>query len=143
MELERYEKWEPVEGITTPVYCAFVNEDYDGLTVTLIFSVMLDGLNKDLRIHFGRVPAYTVHEEFVHPWNTYVSEPAPTLEAGRWENYNFPLLIVKNSVWLRSFSEIQLFHDPDCIHYNLVTLDQTVDVLCNGIPKVSWIDPIG
>jgi len=142
MELERYEKWEPVEGITTPVYCAFINEDYDRLTVTLIFSDILDGLDKDLRIHLGRVPAYTVHEEFVHPWNTYTTEPAPKLE-GRWDNYNFPLLIVKNSVWLRSFSEIQLFHYPDSIHYQFVTLDQTVDVLCNNLPEASWIEALG
>lgn len=141
MELERYEKWEPVEGITTPVYCAFVNEDYEGLSVTLIFSDILDGLDTDLRIHFGRVPAYTVHEEFVHPWNAYVAEPAPLFTEGRWEHYTFPLRIVKNSVWLRSFSEIQLFPFPDSIHYRFVTLSQTVDILCDTVPEASWVKP--
>jgi hypothetical protein len=142
MELEHYEKWEPVEGIMTPASRAWIRDDYEGLTVTLIFSKIIDGLDKELEIWFGRVPAYTVHEEFVHPWNTYGSEPAPKLDKGQWDNYNFPLRVVKNSVWLRSFSEIQLIHYPDSIHYNFVTLDQTVDVLCNEEPEVSWIDPL-
>ncbi len=123
------------------MYCAFINENYDGLTVTLIFSDILDGLDKDLRIHLGRVPAYTVYEKSVHPWNAYTTEPAPTLE-GRWDNFNFSLLIVKNSVWLRSFSEIQLFHALDSIHYQFVTLDQTVDVLSNNVPEAAWTDPL-
>lgn len=140
MELERYEKWEPVEGITTPAGGALINEDIEGLSVTLIFSEIVNGLQADLRIHFRGVAAYTVHEEFVHPWNAYVSEPIPKLEE-TWKGWSFPLLIVKNSVWLGSFSEHQLIDRPDSVHYRFVTLGSTVDVLCGGLPEASWIKP--
>jgi hypothetical protein len=140
MELERYEKWEPVDGITTPAGHALIKDDEEGLSVTLIFSAIVNGLDIDLRIHFGFVAAYTVHEEFVHPWNTYDSEPLPKLE-GKWKGSSFPLLIVKNSVWLGSFAEHQLTHFQGNTHYRFVTSDDTVDVLCNKVPEASWVKP--
>ena len=142
METEYYEKWEPVEAITTPVARAMIKEDHDGLVVTLTFSEIADGLEFDLQIDFGRVPAYNVYEEFVHPSITYKTEPSPRLN-GRWERYVFPMLIVKKSVWVGSFSGSQLINYPECIHYQLITLDQIVDVLCNKAPKASWTNPSG
>ena len=142
MGTEYFEKWEPVGGIHTPVARALIKEDHDGLVVTLIFSEIVDGLDSDLQIYFGRVPAYTVHEEFVHPFMIYDIEPPPRLN-GRWERYYFPILLVKNSVWVGSFSDSQLINYPECIHYRLITLDKTVDVLCNEAPKVSWIKTSG
>ena len=44
MTIEEHEKWEPVEGITTPVARAEVKEDREGLAVTLVFSEIVDGL---------------------------------------------------------------------------------------------------
>ncbi|MBW4582638.1 MAG: hypothetical protein KME42_23960 [Tildeniella nuda ZEHNDER 1965/U140] len=139
MELERYEKWEPVEGITNPVHCARINEGEQGLSITLIFSKTVDGLHAKLRINFvGRTPAYTVHEEFVHPWNVAFVEPIPKLE-GKWVGWTFPLLIVKHSTWLKSFSESQIVGYADSIHYRLMTLDKIVDVLYDGVPEASWV----
>jgi hypothetical protein len=138
MEVEQYEKWEVVEGITAPVGCAVVKEDEDGLSVIMIFSEVNGGIDRDLRLDFGRVPAYMIHEEFVHPWNITERVTLPKLE-GKWERWSFPLLIVKNSAWLGSFSDVQLIHYPNCIHYRLLTMDQTVDVLCNNKVKVSWV----
>jgi hypothetical protein len=140
MEVEQYEKWEPVEGITTPVARALVKEDHKGLFVTLVFSEIVDGINKDLRIIFGRVPAYAVYEELVHPWNLSGIESLPKL-SGKWGIWSFPLLIVKNSMWLRSFSDSQLISYPNSIHYQCITLDQVIDVVCNRVPEVSWVKP--
>jgi hypothetical protein len=139
MESEWYEKWEPVKGITTPVARALIKEDEEGLSVTLIFSEIIDGLDTDLRINFGRVAAYSVYDEFVHPCNEHGSEPIPKLNEGRWKDWSSPLLIVKNSVWLGSFADYQLIDYPNNIHYRFVTLDKTVDVLCNNRPEVSWV----
>jgi hypothetical protein len=119
---------------------ALVEENQEGLSVTLIFSEITGGLNKDLRIDFGRVPAYMVHEEFVHPWNVAETGPLPKLE-GKWDGWSFPLLIVKNSYWLGSFSDTRLVNYPNCIHYRLLTMEQTVDVLCNWKVNVSWVKP--
>lgn len=140
MGFELYEKWEAAEGIEAPVARALVNENHEGLSVTMLFSEIIGGLGKDLRMDFGRVPAYAVHEEFVHPWNVSDVGTLPKL-GGEWGDYSFPLLTVKNSRWLGSFSESQLASHQNCIHYRLVTLDQTVDVLCNRAVKVSWVTP--
>ena len=138
MTNEYVEKWEAVEGIETPVARAIVTENHLGLSTTLIFSEMIGGHEFDLRITFGRVPAYVVHEEFVHPWSHGI---APRL-AGKWERYCFPLLTVGNSKWLASFSESHLLNWPGSIHYRLLTLDQIVDVLCNRIPEVTWVSSL-
>jgi len=140
MAKETYEKWELIEGITTPAAFSLVKDDRDGLTVTLVFSAIIDGIDTNLQIKFGRVPAYTVHEEFSHPWMNYETETAPMLN-GRWDNYAFPTLIVKDSRWLNSFTDVQLLGFDECTHYQLRTLDKTVDVLCDRVPEVSWVEP--
>lgn len=127
-------KWEPVEGIVTPAASALIAENIDGLTVTLLFSEIIDGSHSDLRLKFGRVLAYTVYEEFVHPWQP--SESPPRL-AGQWGNYVYPLLQIRDSTWIGSLENL-LFVHPDSVHYRLLTLNQIVDVLCNKPPEVSW-----
>lgn len=139
MKTEWFERWEPVDGIETPVACAVV-KDNAGLSIVLVFSGIVGGLKSDLQLSFENVPAYAVYEEFSHPWQFNETEPPPYL-TGRWERHAFPMLIVKNSVWLDSFSDSQLVNYPDCVHYRLVTLDKTVDILSNRTPKVSWLTP--
>ena len=131
---ERYEKWEPIAGIETPAASAVVVEDHEGLKVTLLFAEINIGRNSDLGIDFGRVPAYSVYEELLHPWETL--DPGPRL-AGRWEGYVYPLLLVKDSQWMTSLPNLSI-NDPNCVHYRLLTLDQIVDVLSSKTPTVSW-----
>src|SRR5947207_1101844 len=102
MNLEYYEKWQPIDGINDPVARVILKEDHEGLNIILMFSEIKDGIENDLQIKFGRVFAYSVHEEFVHPWNNLQND-LPQL-GGKWEKWAFPLLIIKNSIWLRSFS---------------------------------------
>ena len=132
---ERQEKWEPIDGIVTPVASALVAEDHEALTVTLLFSEIVDGRDWDLRLKFDCVLAYSVYEEFVHPWE--ISESAPTLK-GRWETYPYPLLQIKHSTWMASLPNVLLLH-PDSIHCRFLTLDKIVDVLCSKPPEVSWV----
>lgn len=132
--VEKQEKWVPVEGIVTPAASALVVEDKDGLTVTLLFSEIVDGSHSDLCLKFSQVLAYTVYEEFVHPWQT--AESAPRL-AGRWERYIYPLLQIRESKWIGSLENL-LFVHPDSIHYRLLTLNQIIDVLCSKPPEVRW-----
>lgn len=132
---EHQQKWEPVEGIVTPVASAPVVEDRDGLIVTLLFSQIVDGCSADLQVKFGRVLAYTVYEEFMHPWDT--SQAVPRLE-GKWERFFYPLLQIKDSRWISSLPTC-LFVYPDAMHYRFLTLDQIVDVLCRKPPEVSWV----
>ena len=90
-------------------------------------------------VNFGRVPAYSVYEEFVHPWDSAVTE-SPKV-GGKWENYTYPLLSIQDSEWARSLSE-RLIGFPNSVHYRFVTLDQIVDVLCNRRPEVSWVNVV-
>ena len=133
--VEVQERWVPIEGVVTPAASALIAEDEDGLTVTLLFSNIVDGSHSDLCLKFGRILAYTVYEEFVHPGQ--VSESAPRLEAP-WETYIYPLLQIRKSKWIDSLENL-LFVHPDSIHYRLLTLDQIVDVLCTRSPEVSWV----
>lgn len=132
--IERHEKWEPVEGIATAATRAVVSEDHEGLIVTMMFSEMVEGSDSDLRIRFGRVAAYTIYEEFVHPWDSPQTK-SPMIDDGR---FVYPLLVIHDSEWLRSLSD-RLIGFPDCVHYRLLTLDQIVDVLSNKQPEVSWV----
>ncbi|SRR6266498_1102867 len=136
--VERQEKWEPIAGIESPAGGAFVAEDHEGLTVTLLFSEIADGPDSDLRIKFGRVVAYSAYEEFVHPWEA-VNEA--TRLCGRWESYIYPLLKVKNSKWMASLPHLSLVN-PNCVHYRLLTIDKVVDVLSSKKPEASWVDAV-
>ena len=49
MKLEQAAKWEPVEGIVTPVARAMIAEDH-GVVVTLVFSEMVNGLQTGKKI---------------------------------------------------------------------------------------------
>ena len=135
MKSEQEEKWEPVEGIVTPAARAAIDETHDGLVVIMVFSEIVNGLKSDLRINFGRVPAYSVYEEFVHPWS--LETPPPKL-TGEWARFAYPLLQVRDSEWMHSLSD-RLINFPGCVHYRLLTLDQFVDVLSNKQPEVGWI----
>ena len=132
-QTEKQEIWEPIDGITTPAASALVNEDKEGLTITLLFSDIVDGSDSDLCLKFGRVLAYSVYEEFVHPWQTLESAPRLT---GPWEIYFYPLLRISDSRWLASLPDVLAVH-PDAIHYRLLTMDQIVDVLCSKPPEVN------
>jgi hypothetical protein len=134
--VERHEKWKPVDGIVTPAARAVVGENHEGLVVTMMFSEIVEGSDSDLRIKFGRVAAYTVYEEFVHPSDSPQTD-LPMIESG---GYVYPLLLIRDSEWVRSLSDRdRLLGFPDCVHYRLLTLDEIVDVLCNKQPEVTWI----
>jgi hypothetical protein len=138
MKVERHEKWEPVEGIVTPAARALIEEDHEGLVVTMVFSEIVDGLHSDLRVKFGRVPGHTVYEEFVHPSNGSQTE-SPKL-VGKWEAYTYPLLVIQDSEWVHSLSD-RLISFPASVHYRFVTLDQIVDILCDKLPEATWVKP--
>ncbi len=133
--VEKQERWEPIDGIVTPAASALIVEDGDGLIVTLLFSEITDGRDSDLRLKFGRVLAYTVYEEFVHPWES--SNAAPRLD-GQWERFIYPLLQIKDSRWMSLLPNLLILH-PDSIHYRFLTLDEIIDVLCHKPPEVSWV----
>jgi hypothetical protein len=133
--LEKQEKWEPINRIETPAASAVISEDHEGLKVTLVFSEIADGYDADLCIRFGSVLAYTVYEELIHPWETL--EAAPRLTS-RWKTYIYPLLQIRDSKWMATLPNLLVIH-PDAMHYRLLTLDKIIDVLCSKLPEAVWV----
>lgn len=134
--IERHERWEPVEGIDRAAARVVVQEDHEGLVITMMFSEIGEGQSSNLRIRFGRVAGYSVYEEFVHPWYTPQTESPMIGEGSR--RCVFPLLLIHNSEWVHSLSD-RLLGFPNSVHYRLLTLDEVVDVLCNKQPEVNWV----
>lgn len=82
------------------------------------------------------------HAEFSHPWEAMSIAELPRLE-GRWNGYAFPLLEVKDSHWLASFTDSQAIGlARDAVrHFRFVSLDNLVDVLLygDGVVTAEWI----
>lgn len=140
---QTYEAWFPVEDIPKGFISASVAHEYDrNVTVRLHQGYRDEELTEligpDLVLEFGPTPALMVHEEFSHPWNDL---PVP-LPKGREGNRTHPCLIVRDSLWLASFTEQRLIGWEGCVHYLFITAFPTIDVLSNSEPKVSWQAPI-
>lgn len=134
---EAHVEWHPAPGIAAP--CGGVDvEERDGvLTLTLRFSAVVGGTASDLRLTFGRVIAFMSHEEFAHPWMD--SEVAQPRLRGDWSSYTFPCLEVEGSAWLASFGETRLFGRGHPRHFQVVTLDKSVDILTTQAVQATWL----
>ena len=138
---ERFELWEPVDGIETP--CAGVQISHGGhdLCLLLEFSLVDGGGDRDLCLRFGwgHVVGFASWQEFAHPWNTEpVLDRIPRL-GGRWSTHAFPTLEVLDSNAVAGFDEGQRATYPSVRHFRIVTLDHTVDVLATAQPHAEWV----
>jgi hypothetical protein len=139
---EEYIKWDSTGKIATPCAGVILNEFGDVLTVRLLFSLIIGGATEDLLLTVTPHLAVMSHEEFSHPWMDD-QIVLPCLEEGPWSRYNFPILLVRSSKWLASFSETRLVpHDrADVRHFMIVTLDRTIDFLTTKDIQAVWVPP--
>lgn len=83
------------------------------------------------------------HTKYAHPWETYPIAEIPQL-GGNWDSAAYPLLEVKDSLWLDAFSATQSVGlDRDTVrHFRFVSLDNIVDVLVYGqcVLTIEWVD---
>lgn len=136
---ESYERWTDAGPIVWP--CAGVDIFENGdLTLLLLFSEVIGGSERDLRLHFGRVIALSSHEELSHPWMDEPVNNIPKL-SGNWEHHAYPVLRVLDSSVLASFSAGRLgpYEAHDVTHLRVVTLDKTVDVLARAPITAEWV----
>lgn len=113
--------------------------------VRLGFSAVRGAPPRDLVVRFDSgVMASMSHEEFVHPWQEAANIGEVPRLAGTWAGYSFPLLEVRNSQWLRSFSDGQIFgwQREAARHFRFVSLGQIVDVLTAGDVGAEWVDVV-
>ena len=130
---QSFERWFPVADV--PAYFGdYSPDDFDGLRVILHPA---KGSDRDLVLTFGRaVLGYRVFGEFAHPRLHQETSPEPPPE---WPWGTYPLLIVRDSEWLLSFSDSQLapwFEQVE--HYFFYTLSNSFDILAHAQPEAHW-----
>lgn len=140
---ETYSRLSSVENIDGP--CAFIVlcTEPSAHWIRLCFSKIVGATSRDLVMRFDSVIACMSHTKYAHPWEASPITEIPQL-GGRWGSAAYPLLEVKDSLWLDSLSESQSVGlDRDTVrHLRFVSLDNIVDVLVYGkcVVVTEWID---
>ncbi|MEK6372092.1 MAG: hypothetical protein AABO58_05300 [Acidobacteriota bacterium] len=137
---EQIVEWHPIAGLNSPCAGVQIAEHNGELTLTLLFSGVIGGSAGDLQLSFGRVLAFMSHEESTHPWNDSQT-PQPTLKTGTalGGSVTFPCLEVVESEWIQSFGDSRLFGRGQPRHFQVVTLDKSVDVLTTQPVRGEWL----
>jgi hypothetical protein len=116
---------EPFNGIS-------VGSLGDGATVLL-----LNGRCGLLRVVFRQIHALTIHEEFAHPLEDGDAE-LPQIPPDKG---GYPLLVVEDSDWLRSFSDNRMRGGGENpVHYLFLSMSFFVDVCSFIPPTIAWIE---
>lgn len=116
---------EPFSGIS-------VGSLGDGATVLL-----LNGRCGLLRVMFRQIHALTIHEEFAHP----LEDGDAALPQIPSDKGGYPLLVVEDSDWLRSFSDSRLRGgDEQPVHYLFLSMSFFVDVCSFIPPAIEWVE---
>ena len=130
---QTFDRWLAVPDVVEPFAGISVVSRGDGAT-----TLYLHAKGRDLRVTFRQIWALTIHEEFAHPdvdgnfdFPLLINNPGA-----------YPLLTVKNSQWLESFSDTRLATLPGTpIHYQFISMSYIVDVLSYVRPEAEWVHP--
>jgi len=128
---QTFDRWLAVPDVIEPFGGISVVSHGDGATMLYLHA---DG--RDLRVTFRQIWALTIHEEFAHPdVDGKFDFPLLNNHPGA-----YPLLTVKNSQWLESFSDTRLATLPGPpIHYQFISMSYIVDVLSYLQPEAEWV----
>ena len=122
--MERYETFAPIPNLRGRFSHGYLREEEDYVAVVL-FHEREAG---KLEIRFKRVPAYrrTMEECSLRGFEGLWEEP----------DANISSFIVRNSIWVASFSEAELTHYRRPVHYVFLTGWQQIEVLTTEEPIV-------
>lgn len=131
---QSFERWFPVADAPACFGGYSLHDDSDGLRVILH---PVKGSDRDLVLLFrSAVLGYCVFDEFAHPRYHQEPSPEPSPEFP-WGTH--PLLIVRDSEWLATFTDSQLAPwFGEVVHYFIYTLDRSLDVLTHAAPDAHW-----
>ncbi|MGH7594226.1 MAG: hypothetical protein ACRELE_10310 [Gemmatimonadales bacterium] len=123
--MESYSRWHGIPKVETP--CAGVDLQliHGLLSVRLLFSEIVDGMDRDLVLTFDQPIAVTSFNEFQHPWQSETGGDVPRL-TGKWADYLYPILTVTGSTWMRIAEESGRPMEG-ISHLRIVTLSDTVE----------------
>src|SRR5262249_51044185 len=143
---EQAAKWMPDGDIKYP--CADISFRWTSkkdanFDVTMHFSTLVAGHERDLRIQFGRPVAVKWEDESFS--FTEVPDTLPIAVSREGFRFGFPTLIVKNSNWAAVYAD-NMYSENDPLakgltHYLLVSLNDTLHVLSESKPEAKWIAP--
>jgi hypothetical protein len=122
--VERYEEFAPIEALRSRFSHGYLREEEDHVAVILFVE---RGAGK-VEVHFTRVPAY----------RRVMEECSLGALDGLWERpeENISSFVVRNSRWVASFSEAELLHYQNPVHYVFLTGWQQLEVLTTEQPIV-------
>ena len=122
---EQFVEWPPVKLTISETHLASLSDSEDGLVVVLA------GDKERVRLAFGVVVAFrsVVEEACVEFWQRFHDDGLRTAA----------VLVVRDSRWLKTFSDADLRLYPDLCHYMIVTSEERVDVLCKHEPVVRQV----
>ena len=130
---QSFSPWVLDPKITEPFGGISVASLGDGTTVLLLSTS--DGF---LRVTFRQIHAMAIHEEFAHP---LVDDDTPLPPLPNRQG-SYPLLVVSESDWIKSFSESRLQGDGRIpIHYQFISMSYFVAVLSYIPPVAEWVEP--
>lgn len=122
--VERYEEFAPIEALRSRFSHGCLREEEDHVAVILF----VERGGGKVEIRFTRVPTY----------RRVMEECSFGALDGLWAKpeENISSFVVQNSRWVASFSEAELFHYPNSVHYVFLTGWQQFEVLTTERPIV-------
>jgi hypothetical protein len=116
-----------------------ITEPFGDISVASLGTTILLLSTRDgfLRVTFRQIHAMAIHEEFAHPLVDDDDASLPSLPNGQG---SYPHLVVSDSDWIKSFSEIRLQGDGRSpVHYQFISMSYFVDVLSYIPPAAEWV----
>jgi hypothetical protein len=129
-------KWEPVSGIDNPCAdIAFTYEGPDAVSITMHFSSVNNGSQRDLLLKFrGAISLRWESESFgLIP----IAKILPKCE-GNWAAWTFPLLRIEHSDWLATYKSHNPVASENRVHFTLIALNDLLHVLALPDVNVTW-----
>lgn len=129
-EEERFERWEPIDGLQAKMYLDAMHDDREGFRLIL---KAVDPKLRELRILFDAPLCYRGTQEKYLLRAIYEGNSI----------YPWPIFIVRNSRYVRWFyTQATSAIDQDGRHYHIAAMDQIVDVLSERPPIISWLSDV-
>jgi hypothetical protein len=125
---ERFERWEPIDGLAPKMFLDAIHDDREGFRLILKAG---EPKARALRILFDAPLCYRGAQEAYLLRQIYEGHAI----------YPWPIFIVRNSRYAKWFyAQASAAIDKDGHHYHIAAMDEMVDVLSARPPILSWLN---
>lgn len=127
---ERFERWEPIDGLASKMFLEALHDDREGFRLILRSA---EPKARALRILFDAPLCYRGAQEAYLLRQIYEAH----------DIYPWPIFIVRNSRYAKWFyAQATDAIDRDGHHYHIAAIDEIIDVLSARPPIVTWLNDI-